>query len=168
MNTRLFIIKVRKSLLLLESGASLSGGGVNMDGLVRFASMSTAAIQALLDRGVVVSKLRDEFGATPLHWAARRNCDSVVLSMLVNVCGIDLEMPNFRGHTCAFDAAVDGHIDPLRWLVAAGADVTHRENELGSTSLHSTFNYECLIVSLQLEQELMHAVTVGERQLTWP
>jgi ankyrin repeat protein len=48
----------RASLMLIKAGAPLEG--ISRASLCRFAATSTAAIQALLDRGVVVSELRDD------------------------------------------------------------------------------------------------------------
>lgn len=131
--------------MLLESGASLDG--VSQNALCDFAATSTTVIQALLDRGVVVSALRDEDGRTALHCAAGRGSDRAVLSMLVNVCGIDLEACDNHHVTCAFDAAGHGHTDVLRWLVEAGANIGHRKNH-GSTPLHFAYERECAIVLL--------------------
>jgi ankyrin repeat protein len=79
----------RCALMLLEAGASLELA--NPFHLCRFAATSTAAIQALIDRGVVVRELRVSDDCTPLHMAAWRCRDADVFEMLVNVCSIDLE-----------------------------------------------------------------------------
>jgi len=55
--------------MVLEAGASLERA-IPSD-LCQFAATSTAAIQALVDRGVVVCELRKSGGGTPLHAAAR-------------------------------------------------------------------------------------------------
>lgn len=134
-----------RSLLLLESGAPLTG--VNPANLTRFASTSTTAIQRLLDRGVVVNTLRDENSCTPLHVAARDKRDRAVLSMLVNVCGVDLEARNSVGHTCASYATSYCAADALRWLVEAGANIENRDND-GATLLHLIADCESAVVLL--------------------
>jgi ankyrin repeat protein len=52
------------SVMLINAGASLH---VDPDRLCPFGARSTAAIQALLNRGVVVNRLCDSFICTPLH-----------------------------------------------------------------------------------------------------
>lgn len=130
--------------MLLASGASLDA--VSPIGLTCFASTSTSAIQLLLDRNVAVSELRDRIGATPLHLAARRRgCNLAVLSMLVNVCGVDLEARNASGRTCAFEAAYWRHADTLCWLVQAGANINHKDKD-GTTILHVAADRRCDII----------------------
>jgi hypothetical protein len=103
--------------------------------LCQFAATSTAAIQALIDRGVNVRELRILDDSTPLHVAARRCRDADVFEMLVKVCGIDLEARNCERDTCLHYAARRGNDFSLRWLLNAGADMNCvRRN--GSTPLH--------------------------------
>jgi hypothetical protein len=86
---------MRLSLLLIEAGAPLEGVEAN---LCQFAATSTAAIQALLGRGVVVRELRDSKDSTPLLEATMaRELDPAVLSMLVNGCGVDLDVSDVYG-----------------------------------------------------------------------
>jgi ankyrin repeat protein len=121
----------RSSLMLIKAGAPLDG--ISRADLCRFAATSTAAIQALLDRDVVVSELRDDNDATPLHLAVvARN--RAVLSMLIKVAGVDLEARNSLG-TCTHIAARLHQSDALRLFVDAGADVNSADNE-GWTPLH--------------------------------
>jgi hypothetical protein len=51
------------SLMLINAGASLDG----VQSLSSFAARSTAAIEALLNRGVAMNQLRDVMDGTPLH-----------------------------------------------------------------------------------------------------
>jgi ankyrin repeat protein len=119
--------------MLLEAGASLERE--HPADLCQFAATSTAAIQALIDRGVNVRELRILDDSTPLHVAARRCRDADVFEMLVKVCGIDLEARNCERDTCLHYAARRGNDFSLRWLLNAGADMNCvRRN--GSTPLH--------------------------------
>jgi hypothetical protein len=59
----------RCALMLLEAGASVEL--MRRFSLCQFAAASTAAIQALINRGVVVREIVGRNGTTPLHGAAR-------------------------------------------------------------------------------------------------
>jgi ankyrin repeat protein len=137
----------RCALMLLEAGASLDEA--DDSDLCRFAATSTAAIQALVDRGVVVRELRDSDGSTPLHAAVDVGTrDSpAVFDLLVNVCGIDLEARDRDGATCLHFAASHGNVFALRWLLNAGADANSLTSN-GSTPLHNVRHYHCAVLLL--------------------
>jgi hypothetical protein len=133
----------RCALMLLEAGASLDVP--QLSDLCLFAATSTAAIQALLDRGIVVGALRDFGDGTPLHVAACRTSEAGVFDMLVNVCGIDLMARDRYGRTCFHSAASSGNDFAVRWLIAAGADVNVAASD-GSTPLHSVVGRSCVVL----------------------
>ena len=115
--------------------------------LCQFAATSTAAIQALIDRGVNVRELRISDDSTPLHVAAWSCRDADVFEMLVKVCGIDLEERNCERDTCLHYAARRGNDFSLRWLLNAGADMNCvRRN--GSTPLHDANLHSGAIILL--------------------
>jgi ankyrin repeat protein len=138
----------RAALLLIEAGASLER--VDHRGLCRFAAQSTAAIQALLDRDVVVRELRDGNNGTPLHWAfgLRRlgNVNAAVVGKLVSDCGVDLEAPNSHDFKCIHVAVIRGNIGALRCFIDVGGDVNGMT--AGRTLLHLASDYECAIALL--------------------
>jgi ankyrin repeat protein len=132
----------------------LINGGASLDALAGlecwFATSSTSAIQALLNRGVIVNQLRDFRSFTPLHAIATRpgwsaDLDDVV-NMLIDVCGIDLEARSFDGETCTHIAAAGRH-EALRSFIAAGADV-NTVNSDGQTPLHRVYTFECAVLLL--------------------
>ena len=136
----------RISLMLLEAGASLKG--VRKSHLCHFAASSTSAIQSLLNRGYVMSELRNDDACTPLHAAAlQASCDSAAVNMLINVCGVDLEARNAAGLTCMQCTAVQSNVDALRCFVHAGADLTC-VNQQGMTLLHCVRDYNCTLLLL--------------------
>jgi ankyrin repeat protein len=139
----------RCALMLLAAGASLYG--VDPSDLCWFAAKSTAAIQALLDRGVAVRELRDTSGRTPLHEASGpRNSirdPPAVFEMLVNVCGIDLEARSYAGITCLHVAASDANFFALRWLLNGGADANSLTSN-GSTPLHYAIHCNGAVILL--------------------
>jgi ankyrin repeat protein len=112
------------SLMFINAGASLDGLASQ---LFEFASRSTATIQALLNRGVDVSQLRDGEDHTPLHAIAFQSACSgdldTVVKMLINVCGVDLEARTSYGQTCAQVASNVCNYEALRCFINAGADV---------------------------------------------
>lgn len=144
----------RMLVMLLEAGAPLEH--VGRRDWCRAASGSTAVIQALLNRGVVVSELRysrkpgyrDRDGdGSPLHLAASLKRERAVLSMLVHACGVDLEARNFTGATCTHRAVACGNVDALRWFIDAGADIDARDTR-GAPPLHAVIDYECAVALL--------------------
>jgi ankyrin repeat protein len=137
------------SLMLINAGASIAG-----ERLCRLALQGTAAIQALLNRGVVVNQLRDsvDLDYTPLHVIAKYphmwSADSdAAVRMLVNVCGVDLQAQTVAGSSPTHIAATTGNEMALRCFIAAGADVDYVDRGQ-QTPLHVTSAYNCAILLL--------------------
>jgi ankyrin repeat protein len=106
--------------MLIEAGALAD---LCSAALCRLAGLSTAVIQALFSR-IVASDLRDEDGYLPLHFAAICKFNPAVLSMLVHVCGVDLDARDRTGNTCAHASSYsESYFQNLHWLVQAGANV---------------------------------------------
>jgi ankyrin repeat protein len=116
----------RSALMLYEAGASLEA--VRHDHLCHFASTSTDAIRALTTRGFVMRAIVASNGATPLHCASLYTRDADVFDLLVNVCGINVNLPCRDGQTCAHSAAIGQN------SFALGADVM---------SLTTTVEHRC-------------------------
>jgi ankyrin repeat protein len=135
----------RCALMLLAAGAP--NAWVGRDDLCAFAATSTAAIQALIDRGVDLRELFGSNRVSPLHSAALGTRDADVFDMLTDVCGLDLEARDDDGQTCIHFAADGGNDVALRWLVEAGADVTVAAND-GSTPLHGVTDDDFAILLL--------------------
>jgi ankyrin repeat protein len=133
----------RSALMLLEAGSSLES--VRHDLLCHFASQSTAAIQALINRGVVVREIVGRNGVTPLHYAACFTRDADLFDMLINVC--DLDARDCHGLTSVSVAAFHCNVDTLGWLIEAGADVNAADNN-GATPLHRANNFDCAVLLL--------------------
>jgi ankyrin repeat protein len=118
------------ALLLIRAGAPLEH--VDRGDLCRLAATSTTAIEVLTSHDVVVGELRDKHGRTPLHWAVHQNAhNSALLSMLVDVCGVDLEArtSSNQRESCIDVAVADCHVAALRLLLLAGADVNSTDVE---------------------------------------
>lgn len=116
-----------------------AGSPLGPDTFWPLASASCACIQALIDRGIVVSKLRDIVGRTPLHLVDVDDDEGIaMMNMLVNVCGVDVNARSDQGETSCNDAASGGgqaNLRKLRWLIEAGADVDI-SNNIGLSPLY--------------------------------
>jgi ankyrin repeat protein len=133
----------RIATMLIDAGASLESDSVQ-ERLCRFASTSTSAIQTLLRRGVIIKELRDGFGSTPLHVAA----SPVVLDMLLNECGVDLEARDGGGFTCLHAAMGRRNIDAVRFLITAGVNLDSVGNYGRRTLLHKVVDEAYTILLL--------------------
>jgi ankyrin repeat protein len=140
------------AVMLINAGASLSGVD---DLLVVLASRGTAAIKALLNRGVVLNQVPKYRGFTSLHVMGLSSalfvCADVKasLNMLINVCEIDLEARLDDGNTCTHLAAgrINEKGERLRCFIDAGADV-NAVNCAGQTPFHRVCIYECTVLLL--------------------
>jgi ankyrin repeat protein len=139
------------STMLINAGASLDLDRARVRALLKFVSRSTSAIQALINRGFDVSQLRDRERCTPLHLmrpakeSAAAIATAEAASMLINVCGVDLEARNVDGCTCTFTAVENGDDVTLRCFIRAGADVNCVDRR-GQTPLHLASDYKCAIL----------------------
>jgi ankyrin repeat protein len=108
------------ALLLIRAGASWDD--LDRGDLCRLAATSVPGIQLLMNRNVVVSDLRDEFGETPLHIAMRYAAPVDLLRKLVD-CGVDLEAhtSDISRATCINFAS--SKADALRLFLMAGANI---------------------------------------------
>jgi ankyrin repeat protein len=98
----------------------------------RSATPNTPQIIALVRAGADV-KAKDQFGYTPLHWAARRGHTELAQTLLD--AGADAKAENDMGETPLHEAACEGHTEFAQTLLNAGADAK-AENDMGYTPLH--------------------------------
>jgi ankyrin repeat protein len=148
------------AVMLINAGAAVDDFAGQLCAL---ASRSTAAIQALRNRGVVLSQLRDTGNSngnrnlTPLHAVASTSIATVddveaVVKMLVG-CGVDLEARTSDGETCTHVAAVAGNEAALRCFINAGADM-NSANLDERTPLHLVSDYKCTVLLLAAGADL--------------
>ncbi|XP_005111546.1 NF-kappa-B inhibitor alpha [Aplysia californica] len=110
-----------------------------------------AVVRRLMCAGAFVD-VQDQMGNTPLHNACRLGFEDVVRTLLTPVryeetyqnsydiplqcIPQDLESKNYEGLTCLHLAAIGGHINVMRLLLFAGANVNAAEGKGGRTVLH--------------------------------
>jgi ankyrin repeat protein len=136
------------SVMLINAGASLDG--LPDGSLCRLTARSTSAIQALLNRGVVVSQLRDARNFTPLHEISLHSWSAGVdaaANMLINVGGVDVEARTSQQITCTALATFYSRYEALRCFINAGADV-NCVDEFEQTPLHRVTDYRCSVLLL--------------------
>ena len=114
-----------------------------------------ADVQAELDAGAD-ARARDDYGNTPLNWAAQLSTPATIQALLA--AGADLMARNKDGRTPLHRAAKSDTPANIQALLDAGADVMARKKD-GRTPLHSAvecFSWEsfCDVGRIQV---LLHA-----------
>jgi ankyrin repeat protein len=125
------------AIMLLDAGASLDG--LSPNALVLAAAKSVALLTRLLARNVNVGTLRDTYGRNACHIAIVRARSSahaeVVMRMLVETAGADINAINAAGYTPLHVVAMQGGTSALRLVIELGADVNARTRN-DWTALH--------------------------------
>jgi ankyrin repeat protein len=99
---------------------------------------SVAVFNRLLARGVNLSAMRDEVGATLCHHVARNVTREDDLRFLVNVCGNDaVHAVDNRGRTPLHWASSNGNDSAVRVLVELGADIDRQDNNWGTALVNA-------------------------------
>jgi ankyrin repeat protein len=93
-----------------------------------------AVVKQLIEDGADLESKDDEYGRTPLSWAAENGHEPVVKLLIEK--GADLESKdNEYGRTPLSWAAENGHDSVVKLLVEEGADLESKDNEHGRTPL---------------------------------
>jgi hypothetical protein len=94
----------------------------------------TTSVKRLLSiRNINVNVKDDEYGMTPLHYAAFKGHIEIARLLLQN--GAEVNAKSNRGSTPLYCAALNGHVDILHLLVKNGADL-EAQNDDGWRALH--------------------------------
>ena len=88
---------------------------------------------------------RDNFGATPIHFAAR-NGRLDCLVWLVTRSGVSPNAVSRNGATAAHDAAAMGHLECLQYLLKSTKCSAHDTTSEGATVLHMACRFGRLAV----------------------
>jgi len=106
----------------------------------------------VLDNHVVDNiNIKDDSGATPLHWACGEGKEECVEVLIER--GADINLQDFGGETPLHWASLNGHKIPLELLLAKGANINAKADN-GFTPLHSaTINSHLECVSLLLGKD---------------
>lgn len=126
----------RSAIALISAGAPLDCPAP----LCHAATISTRVITLLLERGVKVGALRDNNGESPCHVAVhRRETDTLVIDMLLNVAGVDVNATNNNQVSCLLLAAALGKPTALRAFIAHGASLD-QVDQRGWSPLYASVN----------------------------
>jgi ankyrin repeat protein len=120
-------------VLLLDAGAPLDGlPNRELMKLVK----SVAVFNRLIARGVNLTAMRDEDGATLCHYVASNVTSENDVRFLVNVCGNDAVRAENNYGTTALHMSVSSDNDSaMRVLVEFGCDIDRLANKGGTTAL---------------------------------
>lgn len=114
----------------VNTATTLMSLGASSEGLLLAASKAgnTNALRTLSKLGLDVKDVRTELQWTLLHWAAYKGHVDTC-KWLLDSAGLDLEARNNFGRTPLHNAASQGHIGVVEYLVSKGADVRCRDRD---------------------------------------
>ncbi|KAL7636717.1 UNVERIFIED_CONTAM: hypothetical protein RMT77_012469 [Armadillidium vulgare] len=137
--------------VLLEKGAPVNahGGAFHETPLHKAAQQGWAeGLQFLLSHGATV-QATNQFGQTPLHYAAASKSCECIKSLLESGCHATLDHRDMRGHTPLHDAAAAGFPEGVSLLLKSGANVDVKDkNE--ETPLYKAAKARCVSSMLYL------------------
>lgn len=116
---------------LILQGADVDTKGEDDNTPLHYAVGNTELLQMLLEADADVN-VKNSFGVTPLHEAAKSNTEAVKLLLLKNA---DVEAKDSKKRTPLHQAALAGNVENLRLLLDAGADVKAKDS-IDVTALH--------------------------------
>jgi ankyrin repeat protein len=133
-------------VLLLDAGASLDGLS---NGELMMLVKSVAVFDRLMARGVNLTVMRHQTGATFCHYVAFHvKCEND-FRILVNVCGNDaVHAVNLNGETPLHRASLNCNDSAIRVLVELGADIDRQDNHGTTALMHSTASVQPSCVEL--------------------
>ncbi|XP_050728874.1 transient receptor potential channel pyrexia-like [Eriocheir sinensis] len=162
----------------LEGLQALLGSGIHVNGhggtfhetaLHRAAQVRWAAgVRFLLAAGASVYA-KNQFGQTPLHYAAASKSTTCIQLLLENRRPGVVDHRDMRGHTPLHDAAAAGCVHALSLLLKAGALVRAKDGT-GSTPLHKAArarSVPCMVALLNAGADMAAADDNGETVLAY-
>jgi glycerophosphodiester phosphodiesterase len=116
-------------------------------------------VRLLVDSGVDIN-WQDQVGETALHFAARfghEECAKILLEGTAEQKADTNLVENYFGWTPLHIAAVDGHLNVLELLIAAGADVNKPDSSGWNAREHAALRGH-----IEIAQRLAQAAPIGE------
>jgi len=107
-------------------------------------------VKQLLSEDPNLINAKEQWGATPLHWAVRTGRTEVVHFLVEQ--GADLQAKDQFGRTCLHVAAENNRSGLITFLVAKGADIED-QNQYGDTPLHEAarcHSVQAILILLEL------------------
>lgn len=156
---------------LLASGVHVNGHGgtFHETALHRAAQIRwSAGVRFLLDAGASVYA-KNQFGQTPLHYAAASKSTTCIQLLLENRRPGVVDHRDMRGHTPLHDAAATGCVNAISLLLKAGALVRAKDGT-GSTPLHKAArarSVPCMVALLNAGADMAAAEDNGETVLAY-
>ncbi|XP_063888700.1 transient receptor potential channel pyrexia-like isoform X2 [Scylla paramamosain] len=156
---------------LLTSGVHVNGHGgtFHETALHRAAQIRwSAGVRYLLTAGASVYA-KNQFGQTPLHYAAASKSTTCIQLLLENRRPGVVDHRDMRGHTPLHDAASAGCVNAITLLLKAGALVRAKDGT-GSTPLHKAArarSVPCMVALLNAGADMSAADDMGETVLAY-
>lgn len=135
----------------------------NVQGLHLAAGFGLTTITTMLLQQGVNVEMKDNFGATPLHWAAEHNRYDTVLLLLEH--GANIDTTDRHALTALHKAAEEGHERMVQMLVEKGAD-TNPQSVSKETALHVAAQHEYEGVAQHLFEKAAALDRRGSKQWT--
>ncbi|KAG7408365.1 Ankyrin repeat domain-containing protein 50 [Fusarium oxysporum f. sp. rapae] len=107
-------------------------------------------VKLLLDKGAEIESKDDEYGRTPLSWAAKNGHKAIVKLLLEN--GADIEAKDKDGRTPLLWAALMEYEAIVKLLLENGADIEAKDKDGRTPLLWAALNEDEAVVKLLLEK----------------
>lgn len=156
---------------LMETGIHVNGhgGAFHETALHRAAQGRWAAgVRYLMSAGASVYA-KNQFGQTPLHYAAASKCTTIIKLLLESGRPGVLDHRDMRGHTPLHDASASGCVNAITILLKAGAMVRAKDSN-GETPLHKAaraHSVPCMVALLNAGADMATCDDNGESVLSY-
>jgi ankyrin repeat protein len=140
----------RFAILLLDAGAPLDGlSNGKLMSLVE--SVAVSVLDRLIDRGINLTTMRDEYGATLCHYVAHNVTSEDDFRFLVNLCGNDaVHSMDYGDKTPLHWASLSGNDLAVRVLIELGANIDRQDNWGQNALINAANNVQSSCVELLL------------------